>query len=280
MGMLLAGAVLLTMASAPIEAEGPAEQRVIRNIEYARAGEVRLLLDLYLPASAKGKLPVIVSIHGGGWHGGSKEQSVAFDFTKYGYAVASIEYRQIPQGTFPAQIQDCKAAVRWLRAHAREYGLNKRKFGSWGASAGGHLAALLGTSGGVAELEGSELGNARESSRVQAAVDFFGPIDVGGWYRGMGQTTAPLVGGPIAGNESRLAQADPRTFIDRKDPPFFIAHGDADKLVPVAQSRLLEAALRSAGVQSTFTLVPGAGHSVKQLNLDEQVRAFFDRWLK
>ncbi len=255
------------------------DARVIRDLEYARANGKPLLLDLYLPEHAQGKLPVIVSIHGGGWHGGQKERSPGLHFTRYGYAVASVDYRLTGEAVFPAQIEDCKAAVRWLRAHAAFYGLDPDRFGAWGASAGGHLSALLGTSGGVAELEGN-LGNSSYSSRVQAVVDYFGPIDVALWYRQKKQEDAALIGGPVTGNERRLALANPITYVDRGDPPTLIAHGRQDPLVPMSQSQLFEEALRKAGVPVQLHLVPGAGHSVTQMNLDREVAAFFDRYLK
>jgi acetyl esterase/lipase len=272
------GQVAGTAGSAAPRPTDP-DARVDRDLEFARAGERVLLLDLYRPQHAPSALPVIVSIHGGGWHGGTKERSPGLHFTRHGYAVASIEYRLTGEATFPSQIHDCKAAVRWLRANAGRYGLDPERFGAWGASAGGHLAALLGTSGGVAELEG-ELGNPTRSSRIQAVVDFFGPIDVAGWHRYKGETKANLIGAPIAGNEARLAKADPTTYIDAGDPPVLVAHGERDTLVPKAQSELLHAALRGAGVESTLVLVPGAAHSVQELDLDARVLAFLDRHLK
>src|SRR4029077_7199543 len=126
-------------------------------------------LDLYLPKSADGPLPLVVWVHGGAWRAGSKEQTPALFLLTRGYAVASINYRLSQHARFPAQIEDCKAAIRWLRAHAEEYNLAPDHFGAWGASAGGPLVALLGTSGDVKELEGHE-GPPDESSRVQAVV--------------------------------------------------------------------------------------------------------------
>jgi acetyl esterase/lipase len=264
---------------------GAAPPSVVKNIEYARVGNVPLDMDLYLPAGSRAGVPVIVSIHGGGWHGGSKEASPGTHFTEYGYAVAAINYRLIDQGTFPAPIHDCKAAVRWLRANAAKYNLDTKRIGVWGASAGGHLAALLGTSGGVKDLEG-DLGNAGYSSRVQAVVDYFGPTDLPKWR----PTSDPrvneklsesrMMGFDVVKYPARAARGNPITYVSKDDPAFFIGHGQEDNLVPVSQSELLHAALRKAGVASELHVVPGAGHSVNGLALDAAVRAFFDRRLK
>ena len=244
----------------------PADRALI-DVEYGRVNGKPLLLDLYLPFEAKGPLPVILSIHGGGWHGGSKRASPGMEFTRRGFAVASLEYRLVGEAEFPAQIDDCKTAVRWLRANAAKYGLDRGRIGAWGASAGGHLAALLGTSG-----EGD--------ARIQAVVDYFGPIDVYEWRRAQGATSAGLVYGPLADARERLKAANPITFLKPDAPPFLVAQGAEDKLVPPVQSQLLVEALKQAGVPVDFRLVPGAGHSVKQMNLDDDVERFLRKALK
>ena len=153
----------------------PAGVKAMRDVEYARVDGKPLLLDLYLPAKAAQPMPVIVWIHGGAWRAGSKERCPAIPMAAQGYAVASINYRLTNVATFPAQIYDCKAAIRWMRAHAKEYGFDPDRIGVWGGSAGGHLVSLLGTSGGVKELEGDVGGNLNFSSRVQAVAVFCGP---------------------------------------------------------------------------------------------------------
>ena len=148
----------------------------LRDIEYARVGNKSLKLDLYVPDGA-GPFPVIVWVHGGGWTSGDKALSASgpqVRQTARGYAVASINYRFSQEAKFPAQIEDCKAAVRWLRAHAAEHNLDPARIAVWGDSAGGHLASLMGASGGASDLEGDE-GNLDYSSRVEAVVDWFGP---------------------------------------------------------------------------------------------------------
>src|SRR5262249_44838326 len=158
----------------PARPKLPEGTKAHANLEYVPGGHARQRLDLYVPAKADTPLPVIVWVHGGAWLGGGKGGGgPAVPLVGKGYAVASINYRLSQHAVFPAQIEDCKAAIRWLRANAKTYNLNPERIGVWGASAGGHLVALLGTSGDALDREGKG-GNADQSSRVQAAVGFFG----------------------------------------------------------------------------------------------------------
>jgi acetyl esterase/lipase len=217
-----------------------------------------MLLDLYLPEQGDKPLPLIIWIHGGAWMAGSKDgPSPALRFTANGYAVAQVGYRLSQEAKFPAQIHDCKAAVRWLRANAAKYNLDPNKFVAWGGSAGGHLVALLGTSGGVAELEGN-VNDLKESSRVQAVVDWFGPTDflhIGDAESDL-QHNAPdspeskLIGGALLENKDKAAKASPITYVSKDAPPFLIMHGDRDRTVPFNQSELLYAALKKAAIPS------------------------------
>jgi acetyl esterase/lipase len=265
--LVLAAAALIQAAEQPKAKQTakpslPAGTQVQRDLEYVPGGHARNKLDLYLPAKADTPLPLIVWVHGGGWEGGSKEGCPAIPFLAKGYAVASINYRLSQHAVFPAQIEDCKAAIRWLRASAKKYRLDAEHIGVWGASAGGHLVALLGTSGDVKELEGQG-GNLDQSSRVQCVVDWFGPTDfskMGGWQDKPDSPMAKLVGGPIRDNLEKAAKANPITYISKDDPPMLIMHGEDDKVVPMNQSELLDEALRKASVQSTLIRVPGNGH--------------------
>jgi acetyl esterase/lipase len=282
---LLAGVVVIAVARA--QSPRPEGVRVIKDIAYAHADEKAERLDLYLPEKAGEALPVIVWVHGGGWIGGSKTPCPAELLVKRGYAVASVEYRFAPGARYPAQIEDCKAAVRWLRAHAEEYHLDQRRFGAWGASAGGHLVALLGTTGDVKELEG-DLGNAGQSSRVQAVCDWFGPTDftkIGEFpsqikHYAPDSPEAKLLGGPVLENRDKAARANPITYVSKDDPPFLIMHGDKDPLVPLNQSELLRDALKKEGVEVTLHVVPGAGHGFAGPEIARMVMEFFDRHLK
>lgn len=238
-----------------------------RDLAYVLNGHEQQKLDLYLP-QGENRLPLVIYIHGGAFKMGSKEFGVPLKYLERGYAIASINYRLSQHALFPAQIEDCKAAVRWLRVHSAEYGLDPDRFAAWGESAGGHLAAMLGTTGDTKEFEVGE--NLDQSSRVQAVVDYFGPtdflqMDAHRLPNGMRHDPADspeslLIGGPIQENKEKVARANPITFVSAGDPPFLICHGERDPLVPHHQSVLLEAALRQAGVPVTFYTVEGGGH--------------------
>jgi acetyl esterase/lipase len=288
----LIGAIVFFAASAVQAADQPKAKPPLppgvqahRDLEYIPGGHARNKLDLYLPAKADRPLPVIVWIHGGGWRGGSKEGFPALSLVGKGYAAASINYRFSQHALFPAQIEDCKAAVRWLRANATKYGLDPDHIGVWGASAGGHLVALLGTTGGVKELEGKG-GNLDQSSRVQCVVDFFGPTDftkMGGWQDKPDSPMALLVGGPVRDKQELAAKANPIAYISKDAAPFLILHGEEDKMVPINQSELLDEALRKAGVESTLVRIAGNGHGGPGfMNAEnrKKIEAFFEKHLK
>jgi acetyl esterase/lipase len=261
---------------------------VYRDLPYVSNGHERQKLDLFLPRTGE-KLPLIIRIHGGAWLGGSKEGEWPNDYLRFGYAVARINYRLSQHAIFPAQIQDCKAAVRYLRANAQKYNLDPNRFGVWGPSAGGHLVALLGTTGDINEFDVGE--NLTVSSRVQAVADYFGPSDLLQMQAhklpsGMDHNTADapeakLIGGPVQDNPEKAAKANPITYVTKDDPSFLIVHGDKDPLVPHHQSELLEAALKKAGVPVTFYTVKGGGHGgFKDPNIPKLTREFFDKNLK
>jgi acetyl esterase/lipase len=245
-------------------------------------------LDLYLPEKTDKPLPLIIWIHGGAWMAGSKDApSPALRFVKAGYAVAQVGYRLSQEAKFPAQIHDCKAAVRWLRANADKYNLDPNKFVAWGASAGGHLVALLGVTGGNAELEGT-VNDLKQSSRVQAVIDWFGPTD----FLHIGEPesdlkhNAPdspeskLIGGPVLENKDKAAKASPITYVSKDAPPFLIMHGDKDRTVPFDQSERLYHALKKAGVDATFVPMKGAGHGFGGPDAMSHLQAFLKRCFK
>lgn len=257
-------------------------------------------LDLYLPQGT-GLFPVVLLVHGGGFMFGDKVDPIAKSGTdqllEHGFAVVNINYRLSAEAKAPAQIHDLKTAVRWLRAHAREFHLDPEKFGGWGGSAGGSLVALLGTSHGVAALEGMELGCPNESSQIQAVVDWFGPIDFLKMDEQFAQFPeaqthdAPespesvLIGAPIQTRPDLAKLVNPITYISASSAPFLIQHGTADRNVPHQQSQMLYDALKPVlGDKVTLTLLQDAPHGGgPQFWSAENVKmvlSFFDKYLK
>jgi len=277
-----------------------APQRSWTDLAYASLSQAQRL-DIHVPASGPGPFPVIVQIHGGAFMGGDKadrQLTPVLSAVVRGYAVVAINYRLSGEVLFPAQIHDVKAAIRWVRANAARYALDSTRIAVWGNSAGGHLAALAGTSGGVAALEDLSLGNPDQASRVQAVVDWYGPIDflqMDPQFResGLGRpdhsaSTSPesrLLGGTLADVPDRVAAANPETYITADDPPFFVQHGAADPLVPTQQSVRFAAALRNVLGEDRVTLgvLDGAGHGGPAFATPENLAAvldFLDRALR
>ncbi len=259
---------------------------------YAATGNPRHRLDLYLPKNRKGeKLPVIVFFHGGGWMQGDKSYGTAalMPFLCTGqYAGASVGYRLSGEAQWPAQIYDCKAAIRWLRANARKYALDTDRIGVWGMSAGGHLALMLGVSGDVPELEGDIGPYKGVSSKIAAVVNFFGVSEL---LAIIGQPSdfdrtrsdapeAKLIGGGLHENPEKAKAASPITYVTANDPPVLTVHGTKDRTVPYDQAVRLDAALRKAGVPSYFVIVKGGGHDDFGTAADDRVKAFFEKYLR
>jgi acetyl esterase/lipase len=258
-----------------------ANAAIQRDLVYKRVNGAVLALDLYHPQNVSGLLPVIVCIHGGHFGAGRKERCPAVALVQDGYAVASIDYRLTSTAPFPAQIEDCKAAVRWLRANASSYHLDPDRIGVWGYSAGGHLAALLGTTGGVPELEGNG-DNMQYSSQVQAVCDVAGPTDLLPLANlGPKRMSAieALLGGPLEKDEAKAVAASPIHYISKDDPPFLIVHGEADRVIPLEQSQRFYEALQKAGVNATLKILP-VGHQAVQMDALKDAKVFFDATLK
>jgi acetyl esterase/lipase len=262
------------------------------DVPYADGGNPRQRLDLYLPETrGKSPLPVVVFVHGGGWLTGDKSHGAAslLPLVESGeYAGASIGYRLSTEATWPAQIHDCKAAVRWLRANAARYGLDPERIGVWGASAGGHLALMLGASGDVRELEGDVGGNPGVSSRVDAVVNYFGVATLSEAHgvatalerrRGGDVEVTQLLGGSLRANAEKARSASPITWLSPNDPPVLTVHGTADRVVPYAQAERLDRALRELGVPSYLVTVHGGGHGGFGRAALERVEAFFAKHL-
>ncbi|HEX3871560.1 MAG TPA: alpha/beta hydrolase [Pirellulales bacterium] len=259
-----------------------------QDIVYGRAGERELHLDMVRPKEAASKpLPVVAFIHGGGWRNGSKQSGIA-NITPLvatgNYLGVSIEYRLTGEAIWPAQINDCKAAIRWLRANATQYKIDPDHIGVWGNSAGGHLVSLLGTSGEVAALEGDN-GSIGYSSRVNCVVDYCGPSDFLALMKSpraeaADSSVALLLGGPLDEKQELAKQASPVTYVSADDPPFLIVHGTKDPLVPMAQAETLAEALKQAGVPVTFVVMEGGGHGIRGPEITARVHSFFEKNLR
>lgn len=278
------------------ETAGSGEVFEYKDLEYTKPAGQSLKMDIFVPKDVTEKPPLLLWIHGGGWIEGDKESCPSKTFTKHGYAMACVDYRLAKRDDttgscpddfiFPAQIHDIKAAVRWLRQNSATYGYDSTNIAAMGNSSGAHLASLLGTSYGEKELQGTE--NSGYSDKVQAVVDYYGPVDVTQtppkivftedpcttslpelntkysgeetpffyWTRAWGL----FVGGSLSDSNviQQAKKASPLTYIDSSDPPFIIFHGKNDGMIPDGQSKLLVSALQNAGVDVTFVNTEGS----------------------
>jgi len=272
----------------------PEGVKALRDLAYVSNGHQRQKLDLYVPAS-RTKLPVVIHVHGGAWMAGEKGLSPSLaSLLSKGFAVADINYRLAQDAIWPAQIEDCKAAVRWLRANSGKYNLDAKRFAAMGESAGGHLVAVLGTAGQTKRFDVGE--NLSQSSAVQAVVDHYGPTDLAQiishrkkdspFNDPINSPEAKLIGGPLDQKKEQAKSANPITYISKRTPPFFIAHGTNDNMVPCHQGQLLYDALKKAGIPVTFVKIEGADHGYmgasrdKLADLDSKVEAFLKSVLK
>lgn len=264
---------------------------VERDVRYCTAGAVDLNMDVYYPNAANGALPVAIYVHGGGWSSGDKAKGAGSrdipELKSRGYLVVAVNYRLAPQFKFPTMIEDVKCAVRSLRANAALYGLDPQRIGAWGGSAGGHLVSLLGVTDKSADLEGSGQ-FLEQSSRVQAVVDMFGPIDL---TLAFGDTPSVFnkAFGATSADDDILKVASPTNWVSSDDPPFLLLHGAMDDLVPPSQSQLFLESLQQAGVTASLVMVENAGHGFvpsggrinpSRSQISSLVGDFFDTYLK
>jgi acetyl esterase/lipase len=255
---------------------GTADVTLVSDLAYATESPV-LALDLYRPES-DADVPVVVYFHGGGWRLGDKSangQGRLAALAAYGVAVASVNYRLLPERGYPEQIHDVKAAVRWLRAHGSEYGLAVERIGAWGASAGGYLASMLGVTNGQADFEGEVGQDQAHESDVAAVVAWFGASDlVAGLARSALETRvlAAAAEEEFLGGEGdkplleRAREASPLFWVTPQAPPFLVVHGDRDRMVSIAHSEALHNELTRAGAQSTLVKIGGAGHEGEEFD--------------
>jgi acetyl esterase/lipase len=260
----------------------PSGARVVADLAYVPNGHAQQKLDLYLPEKPAG--PLLVWIHGGGWSAGSKANPPGLPMLGQGYAVASVEYRFSQHAIFPAQIEDCKAAIRWLRAHASEYGYDPQRIAVWGASAGGHLTALLAVTGQVRDFDVGE--NLDQSSAVQCAIDWFGPADFPAYDPNLptpmvqrenpASVIALLFGGPISQKLELAKRGSPVTWVTKDAAPLLIMQGTNDPLVPLGQSQRLADKFKEAGATVTLEVIEGAGHGSPQFTTPERIKLMTD----
>lgn len=270
-----------------------------KNVDYVGKGNAKQFMDLYVPTGAT-KAPAVIFIHGGAWTVGSKGKCMEYcdDLFNSGFVIVDINYRLIGDSIWPAQMYDCKAAVRFLKANAATYKIDTCKIGVMGTSAGGHLTEVLGTSNGVASMEDMSLGNKNVSSNVHAAFGMWGPTD----FLLAAANPSPKCSLPFDPNDSTssfsqlvgcaiqtctatVQTANPITYVDPTDPPFEIAHGDSDCGVPSPMSQFLYNALIANGVDAKLTIYPGFAHGNDTVhwnnsNLKSNILNFFTAKLK
>ena len=291
-------AVVTLVALLVLVANAHAGLEMIRNVEYGKGGGHSLLLDIVrpnpLPTNA---MPAVIFIHGGAWRGGDKNHAPTRFLAERGYFVASINYRLSGEAPFPAAVEDCKCAVRWLRSNAAKYNVDPDGIGVWGASAGGHLAEFLGTTTDDPRYEGTG-GWTNASSRVNAVVSFFGPSD---FTKGIGKfrnadgsrgnyEVVKFLGGLPADKPDVYRDASPLTHVDKMSAPMLLVHGDQDPVVPLEQSTRMANALREAGVNVKFIVVTNGVHgfllnqvmpiSPRRAEIQKAVVEWFDTHLR
>lgn len=256
--------------------------KVIENITFGKGQETTLRLDLALPNQGKGPFPGLIYMYGGGWgyYGGSRSQclSAIESAANRGYVAATIDYRLTPKYEFPAPLYDAKAAIRWMRANAKQYRIDPNHIGVVGWSSGAHLALLAGVVSEADGLEG-ESGNAGYSSSVEAVVSMGGMVEAVSFYK---QTNVParvalLMGGTPDEVPDQYRRASPITYLSSGDPPTLLMQGDADTSCPPSQAEMFVQRAKEVGVPVSLVVKKGIGHV--SFYEDEAVWAFLHKWL-
>jgi acetyl esterase/lipase len=258
--------------------------KTISDLEYVKRGEKSLKLDLHLPDTGGRPFPVVVCIPGGGWKIAMKN-TVPLFLADHGIAVAAVEYRIVSEAPAPANIQDLKAAVDWIVRHAATYHLDPHRIGAYGASAGGHLAALLGMTTGVKELSDPQ---GAHQHPIRAVCDVCAPADL---LRmavpenqqsnpGLHEALVAYLGGPVESNKELTRLVSPLTYVSINCPPMLLIHGEKDDILPVEESRLFHKALEHAGADTTLIVLKDSGHDWLAEETRDDVIAFFQKHLK
>jgi len=257
--------LLLTFTATPVWAQKAPKIKIDKDVTYRKVGKDKdLQMDIAIP-QGEGPFPAVVCVHGGAWREGlGKRQDLTAwieRLAQEGYVAATVSYRLLPDAKFPEPIEDCKTAVRFLRAHAEKYHVDKNRIGALGFSAGGHLVCLLGVVGKDAGFEGKEY--ADQSSKVQAVISYFGPTDLSAYGNdesAENSTFVPLLGGRFKENPEAYKKASPITYVTKDAPPFLFVHGGKDWLVPIEQSRSMYKKLKEAGVPAEIVEIEGGSH--------------------
>ncbi len=281
--------LLVGTATAQQPPKVPDDVELLRNVEFGKGGNQTLTMHILRPKTLpKEPMPVLVYINGSAWGRDNKDLAIGrlIATAQQGYFGVTIQVRTSGEAAFPAQIEDSKCAIRFLRAKAKDYHLDTNRIGVWGDSSGGHLAALVGTTANVKELEGKG-GWPEFSSRVHAvcamcpAVDFLAPDWPERHNTGPNGPAFKLLGGDPRKDKVDLARkASPLTYITKDSPPFFIVHGDNDTTVPYSQGELLLDALKKAGVNATLYTIKGGNHASPHQYDKTVLKEFFDKQLK
>jgi acetyl esterase/lipase len=267
------------------EAKPAYEVEFLRDVEYGTGGDEKLMMNVAVPKECPAPRPCVVLIHGGGWMGGKRQDfdGLAREVAAHGYTTATVSYRLAPKHPFPAQVEDVRCSVRYLRAHAEKYGIDPKRIGAAGASAGGHLAMMLGVLDDDDPLQGTG-GWADQSSRVQCVVSYFGPTQlIGTFPEASTEILRKFIGGTPAEKEAEYKAASPITYVTRDDPPMLLFQGTKDVLVPHDQATQFADALSEAGVPGRIEILVGANHGWGGAELQRTMaamRAYFDEHLK
>ncbi|MBI3412388.1 MAG: alpha/beta hydrolase [Planctomycetes bacterium] len=276
----------ISLDTAAVAQEKKAKPHVERDLVYGKGGDEELQLDLVRP-EGQGPFPALICIHGGGWKSGRRQDltKLAAMLANRGFVAVTVSYRLSDKAIFPAQIEDCKAAVRWLRANAKKHDVNPDCIGAIGFSAGGHLACLLGAADKSAGLEGKG-GNPEQSSKVQAVVSFFGPTDfvTKTWDKRVEEAFfVPFLGGSYEEKRDVYRKCSPLEYVTNGACPFLFFHGDEDKLVNISHSQKMAKKLQNAGVSAKLVTMENEGHGwtgEKLTQTLDQAITFFQEKLK
>lgn len=256
-----------------------------REVAYGQPSGQPLLLDVY-GCDKPGPHPAVILIHGGGWYAGDKRDCapVARQLSALGFVCFAVNYRLTPAAHFPAQVQDCARAVRWVRAHAKDYGVDPNRIGAWGESAGGSMALMLGAMK-PQDFQDPADPNRHLSAQVRCVVDLFGPAEFrrpAQWPVVAMRAAYGYFGGWPDAHAAIRAEASPAAHVWKTSRPVLLVHGDRDKLVPLQQSLLMKAALDQAGVENQLVVVPNAGHNLTGVSPQQRAQIIADaqQWLR